>query len=117
MSVEKTIEVKTFEDARKLSLIKWTRVRESLIHTGLIMDEDCVFCEYAETLVEWKGTKADKKLEACRYCPVELLCQELIDIKLKNYTNLLYFIYDLVDKLEEMREENYKSRHQLKGGE
>lgn len=109
--------VKTFEEARKLSLVKWTRVRESLMDLGNMMDEDCSFCEYAETLVELKDSTFDKKLEACKYCPVELLCQKVIDIKLVNYYDFMFFIYHLVDKLEDMKEEKYKSRHQLKGGE
>lgn len=106
-------EVKTFEEARIHSFKKWNRVKDALINVSNIIDEDCGFCEYSDYLFK----KKSKKLDSCVFCPVETLCGKLLKIKVISYSEFNHFIYKLVDELETMKEENYKSRHQLKRDE
>jgi len=114
--------VKTFEEARKLSLIKWNKVKYLSIELDNLIDTDCSFCEYSNFLFDIvEKRKANKliipsKIGSCEHCPVEKLCDKLIKEK-DNHHVFMNFVYELIDKLEDMKEENYKSRHQLKGGE
>lgn len=110
-------EVKTFEKARIQSLEKWNKIKNALIKIDNLIDGDCSFCEYSNYHFEKESLSKSTKLGSCICCPVESLCDKLIEIKGNDYNNFINYISELVDELEDMKEENYKSRHQLKGGE
>jgi len=110
--------VKTFEDARKLSLIKWNKVKEALMELNNLIDDECSFCDYSTYLYRKEPESEPTKLVICKRCPVESLCDKLIEIKdNKPRSVFIYYVDHLIDELIIMKEENYKSRHQLKGGE
>ncbi|MBA7490177.1 hypothetical protein ES702_00712 [subsurface metagenome] len=107
------VEVKTFEEARKLSITKWESILEELNEIESTIGEHCGFCFLADYEVECLRVIFYK----CSHCLVEDKCQEYKEEMGSTFNKFQEWVSELLEWLDDLKEENTTSRYLKKKGD
>jgi len=108
--------VKTFAEARAMSITKWEEILEELNEIENTIGEHCGFCFLAD--YEFKQSK--KPSYKCTHCLVVNKCEEYKDTMGKTLNKFQEWVEDLTIWLEDLKEKDTTSRYlerKKKGGE
>jgi len=105
-------EVKTFEEARKLSIDKWEKILVKISELEYLMGAECGFCFLSE--YKSKTTMYFK----CAQCLVENKCEEYKETMQNTLCKLESWVEEnILPWLDTIKENELTSRHQLKEDE
>lgn len=91
-------EVKTVAMARRMSLIKWNRIRGFSRDLFNEIDTSCGFCNLARQLAE----KEKGRVEKCDHCQVDTRCHAIQDVSGDIEDKLMKMIEGTISFLEDM---------------
>jgi len=95
--------VKTFKEAKKLSLKKWNNVSELIHELNELSGEPCGFCEYSRHLKE----KRVMTLSNCSVCLVNNKCKDLVGGDMTSKIRSLFDTCDrIIDYIESLDEDD-----------
>jgi len=105
--MNKMTEVKTFEEARKLSIDKWKNVLEEISFLENLMGEHCGFCLLGEYEVQQSAIGSK-----CTHCLVESKCEEYKETMQNTLCKLSIWVEEnLLPWLDNIKENELTSRY------